>query len=75
MKHILKAVAVVMLLMFTTGIVLPWIISTVILPLWMIIFSVGAVIFLWFVVLDKTFRKSLVFAFKYFNKKDSANVD
>lgn len=63
-KHLLKAVGLAMLLMFTTGIVLPWIISTIVMPLWMIIFTLGAVIFLWVILLDRPFRKLINLAIK-----------
>lgn len=74
MKHLLKAVGLAMLLMFTTGIVLPWIISTIVMPLWMIIFTLGAVIFLWIVLLDKPFRKLINLSIK-FKKKEAKNVN
>lgn len=63
-KHLLKAVGLIMLLMFTTGIVLPWIISNVVMPLWMIIFTLGAVIFLWIVLCERPFRKLINLAIK-----------
>ncbi len=74
MRNLLKAVGLAMLLMFTTGIVLPWIISTIVMPLWMIIFTLGAVIFLWIVLLDKPFRKLINLAIK-FKKKEAENVN
>lgn len=74
MKHLLKAVGLAMLLMFTTGIVLPWIISTIVMPLWMIIFTLGAIIFLWIILLDKPFRK-LINLTVWTRKKEAANVD
>ncbi len=74
MKHLLKAVGLAMLLMFTTGIVLPWIISTIVMPLWMIIFTLGAVIFLWIILLDKPFRKLINLAI-WTRKKETENVD
>lgn len=74
MKNLLKAVGLAMLLMFTTGIVLPWVISTIVMPLWMIIFTLGAVIFLWIILLDKPFRKLINLAI-WTRKKETENVD
>lgn len=73
-KHLLKAVGLAMLLMFTTGIVLPWIISTIVMPLWMIIFTLGEVVFLWIILLDKPFRKLINLALSN-RKKEAENVD
>ena len=56
-----------MLLTFTTGIVLPWVISNVMMPLWMIIFTLGAVIALWVVILEKPYRTFIKFILKSLN--------
>ena len=56
-RHLIKGIGMFMLLMFTTGIILPWVISNVIMPVWMIIFTLGAVIALWVVLLERPYRK------------------
>lgn len=63
-----------MLLMFTTGIVLPWIISNVLMPVWMIIFTLGAVLALWVMILERPYRKLIKFALKAY-KSEKKNVD
>ena len=63
-----------MLLMFTTGIVLPWVISNVLMPVWMIIFTLGAVIALWVVLLERPYRK-MVACFLKARKEEFKNVD
>lgn len=50
-------IILVMLFLFTTGIVLPWIISNVVMPIWMTVFAFLAVIFIWMVILDPIIRK------------------
>jgi hypothetical protein len=70
-RCLLKAIGLLMLLMFTTGIVLPWIISNVLMPVWMIIFTLAAVIALWVVLLESPYRKLVQFLLN--TKKESAN--
>lgn len=73
-RHLLKAIGLLMLLMFTTGIVLPWIISNVLMPVWMIIFTLGAVLALWVMILERPYRKLIKFALKAY-KSEKKNVD
>jgi hypothetical protein len=74
-RCLLKAIGLLMLLMFTTGIILPWVISNVLMPVWMIIFTLGAVIALWVVILERPYRKLIKFALRAYRREDKVNVD
>ncbi len=54
---LLKASGLMALLLFTTGIALPWIISSVVMPVWMIIFTLIAMAFVWALILEGPFKK------------------
>jgi hypothetical protein len=72
---LLKAIGLLMLLMFTTGIVLPWVISNVLMPVWMIMFTFAAVLCLWVIILERPYRKLIKSALKAFRKEEKVNVD
>jgi hypothetical protein len=74
MKYILQGIGVLMLFFFTAGILLPWVISTLVMPLWMIIFTVGAVTALWVILLETPFFK-LVDVIRSFLSGEADNVD
>lgn len=74
-RHLLKAIGMLMLLMFTTGIVLPWVISNVLMPVWMIIFTLGAIIALWVILLEKPYRRLIKLALRTYRREDKVNVD
>ncbi len=59
-----------MLLMFTTGIVLPWVISNVLMPVWMIIFTLGAIIALWVILLEKPYRRLIKLALRTYRRRE-----
>ena len=40
-----------------SGIILPWIISTIILPLWMIIISISFLGIIWVFIIEKFFKR------------------
>jgi hypothetical protein len=73
-RHLLKAIGLLMLLMFTTGIIVPWIISNVLMPVWMIIFTLGAVIAFWVLLLERPYRK-MIKVFLKARKEEFKNVD
>lgn len=72
---LLKAIGLLMLLMFTTGIVLPWVISNVLMPVWMIMFTFAAVLCLWVIILERPYRKLIKTVLKAFLKEEKVNVD
>ena len=69
-RHLLKAIGMLMLLMFTTGIVLPWVISNVLMPVWMIIFTLGAIIALWVILLEKPYRRLIKLALRTYRRRE-----
>lgn len=69
-KYIYTA-SLIMLFMFTTGIALPWLISNVVMPLWMIIFSIISLLLFWAIILEKPYRKII----SYINKKNNKVVN
>jgi len=70
MKLMLKVVGGFMALFFTTGIVLPWVISNVVMPVWMIIATLGAVCWLWAFIMDKPIRRFCRFTMERFKNVD-----
>lgn len=74
-RHLLKGIGMFMLLMFTTGIVLPWVISNVVMPLWMIMFTLGGVLCFWIVILERPYRHLIKFIIRTFHKGEIENVD
>ena len=74
-RHLLKGIGMFMLLMFTTGIFLPWVISNVIMPVWMIMFTLGAILCLWVVILERSYRQLIRFAIRAYRREDKVNVD
>jgi Flp pilus assembly protein TadB len=74
-RHLLKGIGMLMFLMFTTGIILPWVISNVVMPLWMIMFTLGGVLCLWIVILERPYRRLIKFAVRTFRQGEIKNVD
>lgn len=74
-RHLLKVIFLMMLLMFTTGIVLPWVISNVIMPVWMIMFTLGAILCLWVLILERPYRQLIKFLIRSYRKEHNVNVD
>jgi hypothetical protein len=73
-RYLIKGIGMFMLLMFTTGIVLPWVISNVIMPVWMIMFTLGAILCLWVVILEQAYLKLIKFAIRAY-RREKINVD
>ncbi len=63
---VLKGLFLLVAIMFTTGIILPWVISNVLMPVWMIIFTLGTILALWLIILERPFRKMMSRALKSF---------
>jgi F0F1-type ATP synthase assembly protein I len=57
-------------LMFTFGAILPWVISTVLLPLWMIIFVILGLAVVWAVILEAPYSKAVKYIRKLLANKD-----
>ena len=74
-RHLIKGIGMFMLLMFTTGIILPWVISNVVMPVWMIMFTLGAILCLWVVILERPYRNLIKFAIRAYRREDKVNVD
>lgn len=64
MKNVFKGFGILFLFLITTGIALPWIISNVVMPLWMIMASVILLGCVWCLIFKKAFRESLIKLFK-----------
>jgi uncharacterized membrane protein YgaE (UPF0421/DUF939 family) len=60
MKHVFQGIGILVFLLVTTGIILPWVISNFILPLWMILVTLGVMIAIWFMVLEIPVRKLFI---------------
>ncbi len=65
--NLLKAMGILMLLIFTTGIVLPWVISNVLMPVWMIIFTLGGIVALWVVLLERPYYAVIKYLLSFRN--------
>ena len=74
-KHFLKGVGLVILLMFTTGVALPWVISNFVMPIWMILGTVGAIIVVWGMLLQPIYTQmiKMIFSPKNNGNKDEEN--
>jgi len=67
-KSLLKAIGMFILLLFTTGILVPWIISNALMPIWMIVLALGAIIFLWVLLLEWPYQNLVKFALRVYRK-------
>jgi hypothetical protein len=73
MKHVFQGIGILVFLLVTTGIILPWVISNFILPLWMILITLGVMIGIWFMVLEIPVRKLFIMVKR--QVRESKNVD
>jgi len=73
MRQVFQGIGILVFLLITTGIILPWVISNFILPLWMILVTLGVLIGIWFIVLEIPARK--IFIFLKSQVKEAKNVD
>lgn len=62
-------------LMLTTGIVLPWIINNIHIPLWLSMLIVGLILCLWVVIAEQFYIRMLKFYVKILLKKQKVNLD
>jgi hypothetical protein len=60
MRHVFQGIGILIFLLITTGIILPWVISNFILPLWMILVTLGVLIGIWLMVLEIPARKFIL---------------
>ncbi len=74
-RHLLKGIGLMLFMLFTTGIILPWVISNVIMPVWMIMFTLGGILCIWIVVLDKPCRLFIRIVLRSFRHKEVKYVD
>jgi hypothetical protein len=60
MRYVFQGIGILVFLLITTGIILPWVISNFILPLWMILVTLGVLIGIWLMVLEIPARKFIL---------------
>lgn len=68
MKYLLMATGLAMILLLTTGVILPWILNNTIFGIWLIIVLLPTIIFTWSYIFGQYFHKLIDLAIETFNR-------